>query len=416
MKKIIFILFVLSVLAELVYSQVWVQKLTGTSFWAITKDYQGNIYAGGTSKSIYKSTDNGDNWTLLFTGTSNILYMSCDSVGNILASYGSEGVLKSTNGGLNWSVIPGSTFGSNVVNAVAFGKPGFIYVGTTSGGIYRSTDGGLTFPDNALSGASIVSIYVDKYDKNRIFAGASSASATNGIFLSTNAGTNWSDNLTPGTNSWAIAQKSATEFYSAGTSTGYAFLKSTNGGLNWQTIYNFTSAKRGLTVDLIGNLYCSGNSGTFKSTNNGTSFFNFNFTVSANQCLTNGNRLLVTASGSSNGGIWIYTDTTLTGIIKLSGEAAESYELEQNFPNPFNSTTYIKFNIPVCSSCGGKNPFVIIKVYDISGKELKTLVKDYKQPGTYQISFNAKEFSSGVYFYRMEAGDFSETKKFVLTK
>jgi len=416
MKKIVFafpvvfVLLTVFVFTGLVNSQVWVHKLTGTSFWAITKDYQGNLYAGGTSKNIYKSTDNGDNWTLMFSGgLSNILYISCDSNGNVLASYGSDGVLMSTNGGQNWSVLAESLFGSHTVNAVAFGKPGYIYVGTTGGGIYRSTDGGVTFPDNGLSGGNVVSIYVDVYNYNKIFAGTSSSTGINGIFLTTDAGANWSENLTPGNNSWAIVQKSATEYYSAGTSTGYAFQKSTNGGFNWVTTYNFTSAKRGLTADLAGNLYSSGNGGTFKSTNNGTTFFNFNFTISANQCVSNGNRIFVATAGSSNGGIWIYTDTTITGINKIGNEVPERYGLEQNYPNPFNSTSNIKYQIT--TSC-----IVKIRVFDVLGREVKTLLNEYKHPGTYQLSFNAGDLSSGVYYYRLEAGDFSETKKFVLMK
>ncbi len=199
MKKLFFALLVVFALTEIVNSQVWVQKEQGTSFWAITKDYQGNIYAGGTSKNIYKSTNNGDNWSLMFSGgLSNILYIACDSNNNVLATYGANGVLKSTNGGLNWSVIAGSNFGSNTVNAVAYGKPGYIFVGTTGGGIYRSTDGGLTFPDVALTGSNIVAIYVDAYNYDKVFAGASSSTATNGIFMTTNSGANWSDNLTPG--------------------------------------------------------------------------------------------------------------------------------------------------------------------------------------------------------------------------
>lgn len=413
MKNLLFALLVVFAFTEIVNSQIWIQKLQGTSFWAITKDYQGNIYAGGTSKNIYKSTNNGDNWSLMFSGgLSNILYITCDSNNNVLASYGAYGVLKSTNGGLNWSEIAGSNFGSNTVNAVAYGKPGHIFVGTTGGGIYRSTDGGLTFPDVALTGSNIVTIYVDAYNYDKVFAGASSSTAINGIFMTTNSGANWSDNLTPGNNSWGMVQKSATEIFSAGSSTGYAFMKTSNGGLNWQTIYNFASAKRGLTADIAGNFYASGNGGTFKSTNNGVSFFNFNFTISANQCISNGNRIFVATSGSSNGGIWIYTDTTLTGVKKESGELPDRYNLHQNYPNPFNSMTKIEFEIP-----GLHN--VKLTVFDILGREVRTLVNERLSAGKYALNFDAAGLSSGLYYFKMdvESGkEFSAIRKMVLTR
>lgn len=411
MKNLITFLFLIFVFTEITFSQTWVQKLTGVSFWALTKDPQGNIYAAGTSKAIYKSTDNGDTWTLLFTGWKNMLYLACDSNNGVLAAHQTAGVLKSTNGGLNWDSIPGSTFGDNTVNSVSFGKPGHIYVGVTGGGIYRSTDGGITFPDIALNGVNIVTIYVDKYNYDRIIVSASSTT-TNGIFLSTNAGANYTDNLTPGTNSWAIIQKTATEFYSVGTSSGYPVLKSTNAGLNWTIISNFTAAKRGGCMDPAGNIYASGNGGTFKSTDNGVTFLNFNFTISSNHSLSNGNRIFVATSGTTNGGVWIYTDTTLTGLTKLNTSVPFTYSLEQNYPNPFNPSTNIKFKT---SNSGS----VKLSVFDVSGRLIKSLVNEYLQPGEYNYNFNSADLSSGIYFYKIlinEGKDFYQVKKMMILK
>ena len=412
MKKLIFVLMFIFLITEFSFSQTWVQKIQGVSFWGLAKDPQGNIYAGGTSKSIYKSTDNGDNWIQVFSnGLANILYLACDSNNNVLAAYGSTGVLKSTNGGLNWDLIPGSTFGSNTVNSVGFGKPNHIYVGVTGGGIYRSTDGGITFPDIALSGVNIVTIHIDRYNYNRILVSASSTT-NNGIFLSTDAGATYSSNLTPDINSWAFIQKSATEFYSVGTSSGYPVLKSTNGGLNWTTISNFTAAKRGGCMDPAGNIYASGNGGAFKSTNNGVSFVNFNFTITANHCLSNGNRIFVATSGTSNGGVWIHTDTTLTGLTKLNTSIPEKYTLEQNYPNPFNSMTNIKFKM-------SESGFAVINIYDISGRLVRNLINENLQQGEYSYKFDAGDLPGSVYFYRMLVNggqDYNSVKKMVILK
>jgi hypothetical protein len=86
-----------------------------------------------------------------------------------------------------------------------------------------------------------------------------------------------------------------------------------------------------------------------------------------------------------------------------------SYKLYQNYPNPFNPTTTIKYQIPEIS-------FVTIKVYDVLGSEIATLVNEEKVAANYEIEFNATQLPSGVYFYRLQAGSFVETKKMVLLR
>ena len=86
-----------------------------------------------------------------------------------------------------------------------------------------------------------------------------------------------------------------------------------------------------------------------------------------------------------------------------------SYELKQNFPNPFNPTTNIQYSLPKAST-------VTLKVYDILGRLVQTLVKSEQNPGNYSVTFNAQNFSSGVYFYQLQAGGFTETKKLMLLK
>jgi hypothetical protein len=86
-----------------------------------------------------------------------------------------------------------------------------------------------------------------------------------------------------------------------------------------------------------------------------------------------------------------------------------TYDLLQNFPNPFNPTTQLSFSIP--------NPsFTQLKVYDVFGREITTLVNEFLQEGIYNYEFNGKKLASGVYFYTLTAGNYSETKKMVLTK
>jgi len=108
------------------------------------------------------------------------------------------------------------------------------------------------------------------------------------------------------------------------------------------------------------------------------------------------------------------------GIINISSEIPSSFSLCQNYPNPFNPTTVIRFSLPATSGLRSRN--VSLKVFDISGKEVETLVNEKLQPGTYESSFDGSRhgrsstLTSGVYFYKLITEGFSETKKMLLLK
>ena len=87
----------------------------------------------------------------------------------------------------------------------------------------------------------------------------------------------------------------------------------------------------------------------------------------------------------------------------------DGYELNQNYPNPFNPSTIISYKIP-------ENSFVSLKVYNILGKEAAILVNENQTAGKYNFSFRADNLESGVYFYKLTAGNFTATKKFTLLK
>ncbi|MFZ1518851.1 MAG: T9SS type A sorting domain-containing protein [Ignavibacteriaceae bacterium] len=92
------------------------------------------------------------------------------------------------------------------------------------------------------------------------------------------------------------------------------------------------------------------------------------------------------------------------------------FSLGQNYPNPFNPSTIIKFSIPDVISAEGRNLNITLKVYDVIGNEIATLVNENKPAGNYEVSFDARNLSSGTYFYKLQAGSFVETKKMVLIK
>jgi hypothetical protein len=99
----------------------------------------------------------------------------------------------------------------------------------------------------------------------------------------------------------------------------------------------------------------------------------------------------------------------VTSVKQLSGTVPNTYVLMQNYPNPFNPATRIQYSIPTAGP-------VTIRMYDILGKEVGTLVNEYQQPGTYDISFNGDNLSSGVYIYRLDAGEFTAVKRMVLVR
>ncbi len=98
-----------------------------------------------------------------------------------------------------------------------------------------------------------------------------------------------------------------------------------------------------------------------------------------------------------------------SNIIEVEVGIPTEYSLEQNYPNPFNPTTTVRYEIPALS-------FVTLKVYDVLGSEIATLVSEEKPVGNYEVEFDGSGLTSGVYFYTLQAGDFVETKKIVLMK
>jgi hypothetical protein len=114
----------------------------------------------------------------------------------------------------------------------------------------------------------------------------------------------------------------------------------------------------------------------------------------------------------------------LTGITPISNEVPGEYRLYQNYPNPFNPSTKIKFSIPLVPPEGGKyvspSPServgVRLCIYDLLGREVTKLVNQPLQPGTYEVTWDGANYPSGVYFYKIEAGSFTDTKKLVLIK
>jgi len=181
----------------------------------------------------------------------------------------------------------------------------------------------------------------------------------------------------------------------AGTDNGLFI--STNNGLNW--IESGLSDQAIFSIAVNENIIFAGtyNGGIFMSTNNGITWLEKNQGFSSSpyvHSLFTGNGYIF--AGMHNQSVW-----------------TASYSLEQNYPNPFNPSTKISYKL---RSAAGGTSYVKLVVYDVLGKEVVKLVNENQLPGTYEIEFDGRGLPSGVYFYRLTTGEFTDTKRMMLVK
>jgi hypothetical protein len=281
-----------------------------------------------------------------------------------------------------------------------------LFAGTWGGGVFLSTNNGTTW-------SSVNTGLTDTLVEALGVSGTNLFAATDrGVFLSTNNGTSWnaaSTGLTS-TGVYAFAVSGANLF--AGTWGGGVFL-STNNGTSW------SAANSGLTNTKVIRLAVSGTNlfagtyggGVFLSTNNGTSWQAVNTGLPAT---TNVFALTVSGTnvfaGTDTAGIWRRPiSEMITSVDPATSELPRGFLLQQNYPNPFNPTTVVSYQLPVVSD-------VKLIVYDLLGRELAVLVKERKAPGSYEVKLDGSNLASGVYFYRLKAGTFVQTRKILLLR
>jgi carboxypeptidase T len=180
--------------------------------------------------------------------------------------------------------------------------------------------------------------------------------------------------------------------YSLETGWDFGYLEvSSNNGSTWQPIISYTGTSLTWTEQ------------------------SFDITPYVNSSTQFKIRFRLTSDGNTLYQGWWVDDIKLTnyclGLVGVPGvtNIPKTYALEQNYPNPFNPVTVIKYQLP-------QPEFVTIKVFDLLGKEVAALVNEKKEPGYYETSFDGSNLASGLYFYRIEAGNFVETKKMMLIK
>jgi hypothetical protein len=263
-----------------------------------------------------------------------------------------------------------------------------------------------------LPSAGLTTVLALKVSGTNLFAGTYGG----GVFLSTNNGTNWTAVNTglTNTNVYALALNGTNLF--AGT-LGGVFL-STNNGTSWAQVNSGLTNTGVYALASYGSTVFAGTNGggVFLSTNNGTNWtaINTNLTTMSVYALTvspassgSGPNLF---AGTYAGGVWRRPLSELVSVHEAIGdELPRAVSLAQNYPNPFNPTTIISYQLP-------SSNYVVLKIYDLLGRETATLVDGTQSAGTHALTFDAAHLPSGIYFYTLHAGTFNATKKLVLLK
>lgn len=355
----------------------------GTSWSTITSGLSTDInsitflnsttgFACGSIGNIIKTTTGGLNWSSVTSGITDNLHSISFSGNNGVCS-GAEGtILYTTNGGNNWVIASNGFFSTNYYACYMASSSNAFVCGVNA--IFQPLVGRTT---NSGANWNYGTFYLNGNEGNlrdvhfinstEGFAVSNVWDGQGGISFTTNGGVNWTTQLVDEALN-AVDFASELTGYSVGIN-GY-ITKTTNKGLTWGAQTSGTSAVL-RSVDFVDSLtgFACGDGGVIIKTTNGG----------------------------------------LTSVQQVGAEIPNKFSLGQNYPNPFNPATNIQFQIPAGS-------FVELIIFDALGREVYKLVNEQLSAGIYQVQWNGAARPSGIYYYRINAGEFSQTQKMVLIK
>lgn len=394
MKKTILLLAFVVLFSQRVLNAQWVNTSTGLGNKQVYSLINNGsvLFAGTFNYGLYLSSDNGLSWTMAGIGLNNRIVYSLTNFGGYLYAGTDLGVWRTSNNGSYWSV----TSINNVSVYSLASNSTRVFAGLHVSGLFYSGGGTGWF----ISSLNITDIKAIAVAGNFVLAGAGNNA---GVHLSNNNGNNWDATSLNNKSVYALAINGNKAF--AGTGSG--IYRSIDSGYSW--------TQTSINNELIYSLAVQGSNIFAGSETNGVYFSN-----------NDGLNWVQVNDGLGNIGVfslyifnnYIYAGASVNGVYRrqlselvgISGnEILPEYSLSQNYPNPFNPVTKINYNIP-------KQGLVTLKIYNILGKEVKTLVNEVKSAGNYDVNFEGSEFSSGIYFYRLESNGFSNTKSMMLLK
>jgi photosystem II stability/assembly factor-like uncharacterized protein len=420
MKQFVAILSILLIGFNYCYSQQVVRSVTG---WFEQESGTSEILRAcsffnsnfglivGNNGIILRTTDGGNNWSMSSSNTAEDLY-SVDVVSIFIASVvGNNGIiLKTTDGGLTW--FEQESIATSNLNSIFFIDENTGWICGDSGTLLRTANGGANWLSNNLD---------TLWNLNKIYFLDSNLGWIGGVrnfYRTTNGGQSWQiilgyineindfcfyDSLL----GWAF-------FYDI---TGWSVVRrTTDGGFNWefQFIAKWYSEDLFFMNESIG--WAVGREFIYKTEDSGYTWDSLGFDplhdfftdIEFVDSLTGwtvgyGGKILKTITG---------------GVTSIEEEEIipSNFYLGQNYPNPFNSATKIKFTIPYVELGHTASLYTILKVYDVVGNKIATLVNEKKTAGEYEVDFNAKQLPSGIYLYQLQVGKFTQTKKMVLLR
>jgi len=378
---------------------------------------------------VYRTLDGGMTWDNTFAASE---YLRCVGFGTYLNGW--AGTLSDLNplyatadGGETWAPVSGipdpapksicgiSVVGDSVVYAVGayYGFPRVV----------KSTDAGNSWTTFNL--AAYAEALVDCYFFHRdsgFVVGSTDSLWTSGegeavVVFTSDGGNSWEQRhvgTRPGELCWKISFPSdsvgfvSIEDFTSSPDEVY-FLKTTDRGMSWQEnlfqSFHYDEQGIGFATPSIG--WIGGWGGdTYESTDGGNSWHLAGFGFYMNRF-----RFLSDTLGYAVGeSVYKYSNEKTTGDVKHVPEGRlTGFYLAQNYPNPFNSSTTWRFNLD-------RTSFVDLRVYDALGQEVALLIKEDRDPGTYEVTFHSRGLASGVYLYRLVAGTFSDSKRMLLLR
>ncbi len=400
--KIFFLLLILNSTLLLVHAQSgWYPLNSGTTtnLRAVFFINQNTGFVAGYSGIILKTTNGGLNWIPQSSGSQTwftSIYFIDANTGNIV---GYDASVRTSNGGNTWIVQNNLHYRYSIYFANSL-------TGYSAGAGYevmKTTDGGISWFQKFVSSPnSFYSVFF--IDANTGFFGDGNGY----VHKTTDGGDSWTESH-PGGNGQSLY---FTDLNTGYTASGPYIAKTTNSGLNWSsqyyasTYYNsifFVNSYTGFVVGVNAQQdFIS------RTTNSGTNWYSSYTGTNALSSIYFPDQNTGYCVGW-NGTILKTTNGGITAVEPPVHSVPESYKLYQNYPNPFNPTTKIRFALP-------KKSFVKIIIYDVPGRTIAELVNQDITPGTYSVDWDASNFSSGIYFYTLLAGEHKETRKMVLIR
>ncbi|MFK7846760.1 MAG: T9SS type A sorting domain-containing protein [Rhodothermales bacterium] len=364
--------------------------LTDLNVWSLASNAAGVLFAG-TNGGIFRSEDAGDNWEAISNG---LTALTVNSEDVLFAGTHTGGVFRSNDNGITWEAINSGLSMLNV-GALTVDHNDAIYAGTSLGGYFQSIDNGDTWVE--INNAGLGNPFVPSLamgDEDVIYSGTD-----NGVHRSSDAGATWEPINTGLENPYIeFVLPIIDGALFAGTDGGV--YRSLDSGSNWVDVNN-----EDLDNTNVRAMAANSNNAIFAGTHGNGVLRSLNYGddwEALNEGLTHPdiNALLITASGAMFAGTvggGIFRRDAATDVSNESSELIPTeFVLAGNYPNPFTTTTTIRFALPESSE-------VTLDVFDVSGRSIAQLAKGTLTAGWHKTTFDATTLPSGVYFYRLLA-------------